>query len=62
MESAFFNMEEKKPVYCMHCERWYAQAKADQCNIRKNETEEIEPSIIGFRALTKNPNMVILLY
>ena len=44
-------MADEKPVYCMHCNNWYATTKCNQCDIGKTEKEGLSLSIAGFEAL-----------
>lgn len=40
----------KKPVYCMHCERWYAPSKVDQCDIPVQREISVAPkNVVGFK-------------
>lgn len=39
----------KEPVYCMHCLRWYASTKVDQCDIPVQREISVPPKeVIGF--------------
>ena len=41
--------ENSKPVYCMHCARWYAPTQANQCDLEeKFESNPLSSSAIGF--------------
>lgn len=49
--------ENFKPVYCMHCARWYFQTQADQCILEeKFESNPLISSAIGFVAKEEKAN------
>ncbi len=41
-------MKNKKPVYCMHCEKWQASSKADQCELSERIVVSPGSEAIGF--------------
>ena len=47
-------VEDKNPVYCMHCTRWYAPTKVDQCNLPSKEERVIDSHEIGMQLKIKD--------
>ena len=45
-------VKDKNPVYCMHCTRWYASTKMDQCTLPGEEKKDSLE--IGIQLIKKN--------